>query len=69
MRSARRLDEQLEFGISDYALAGRADWLDRLLNHAVVNRNLAELAAATREPRAAPRGRGYPGGREIAPFF
>ena len=69
MRSARRLDEQLEFGISDYALAGRADWLDRLLNDAVVTRTIAELAAETGEPRAALRARAYRDAREIVPFF
>lgn len=69
MRSARRLDEQLEFGISDYALAGRADWLGRLLNDAVVTQTIAALAAQTGESQAALRARAYRDACEIVPFF
>jgi len=69
MRSARRLDEQLEFGISDYALAGRADWLERLLNDAVVTQTIAALAAQTGESQAALRARAYRDACEIVPFF
>ena len=69
MRQGRRLDDQLEFGISDYALAGRAEWLDRLLHDPVVTRTIADLAAETGEPESALRQRASRDAREIVPFF
>jgi len=69
MRQGRRLDDQLEFGISDYALAGRAEWLDRLLHDPVVTRTIADLAAETGQPESALRQRASRDAREIVPFF
>jgi glycerol-3-phosphate O-acyltransferase len=68
-RSARRLDERLEFGISDYALAGRTEWLQRLLDDTVVQRTISEIAAETGELPATLRRRAQRDAREIVPFF
>ena len=45
-RAIRRLDERLGFGLSNYVLARRSEWLDRLLNDTVVEAAIAASVAA-----------------------
>jgi glycerol-3-phosphate O-acyltransferase len=68
-RSLRKLDEQLEFGLSDYALARRSDWLDRLLSDSHVVAAIESVAAQTGTPVDSVRGRARNDAEEIVPFF
>jgi len=68
-RSLRKLDEQLEFGVSDYALARRSDWLDRLLSDPVVVQAVESIAHESGEPVDEVRARARSDAQEIVPFF
>jgi glycerol-3-phosphate O-acyltransferase len=68
-RSLRKLDEQLEFGISNYALAKRSDWLDRLLDDEQVVQIIESIALASGQPIEEVRARALRDAEEIVPFF
>ncbi|MBE9540427.1 MAG: 1-acyl-sn-glycerol-3-phosphate acyltransferase [Proteobacteria bacterium] len=68
-RSLRKLDEQLEFGVSDYALAKRSDWLDRLLVDPQVVQAIESIAAESGEPVEDVSARARRDAEEIVPFF
>jgi glycerol-3-phosphate O-acyltransferase len=68
-RSLRKLDEQLEFGLSGYAQARRSQWLDRLLHDPVVTDTIEAVAAETGRPVEQVRQRARRDAGEIVPFF
>lgn len=68
-RAFRKLDERLEFGLSEYALARRSDWLDRLLNDEQVAGEIASLAEETGTPIEDVRSRARKDAEEIVPLF
>ena len=68
-RSLRKLDEQLEFGLSDYALARRRDWLDRLLSDPQVVAAIEQVACDSGVTLDSVRARAHAIAEEIVPFF
>ena len=66
-RAARRLDDSLEFGLPRYALAGRAEWLDRLLSDSEVVAAIAAHADETGQPLEAVQARALSEAQEIVP--
>ena len=68
-RAARKLDEQLEFGLSGYSVASRKDWLDRLLHDPVVVEVIERIASETGEPLEQVQSRARRDAEEIVPFF
>ncbi len=68
-RSLRKLDEQLAFGVSNYALARRSDWLDRLLSDTKVVQAIESIAADSGEPLEEVSARARRDAEEIVPFF
>jgi len=65
----RKLDEQLEFGLSDYALASRSEWRDRLLNDPEVLKAIESVVDNSDEPIDSVRERARRNADEIVPFF
>lgn len=68
-RSLRKLDEQLEFGVSNYALAKRSDWLDRLLGDEQVVQAIESIALESGQAIEEVRARALRDAEEIVPFF
>jgi glycerol-3-phosphate O-acyltransferase len=68
-RAMRMLDERLAFGLSNYVLARRSDWLDRLLNDTVVTAAIASSVAAGEGTQDAVRLRARTYVEEIVPSF
>ena len=68
-RAIRRLDEQLGFGLSNYVLAKRSEWLDRLLNDTVVVAAIAATVATGEGTQEAVRLRARVYVEEIVPSF
>jgi len=68
-RAIRRLDERLGFGLSNYVLARRSEWLDRLLNDTVVESAIAASVAAGEGAQDAVRLRARAYVEEIVPSF
>jgi glycerol-3-phosphate O-acyltransferase len=68
-RSVRRLDQNLEFGLSPYALASRKLWLDRLLTDPEVVRVVASIAEQSGQPLEVVQSRALQDAQEIVPFF
>jgi glycerol-3-phosphate O-acyltransferase len=68
-RSLRKLDEQLEFGLSDYAVAPRREWLDRLLSDREVVAAIEKVAADSGATVDSVRARARNIAEEIVPFF
>ena len=68
-RSLHKLDEKLEFGLSNYAVARRRDWLDRLLGDQQVMAEIERVATGngTSIEEVQVRARGI--AEEIVPFF
>ena len=69
LKSLRKLDEQLEFGLSEYALARRSDWLDRLLSDPQVLQAIELVTAQGDESIDDVRARARRDAEEIVPFF
>ncbi len=67
--SLRQLDEQLEFGLSNYALARRSEWRDRLLNDPQVLKAIESVVADGDESIDAVQARARRDADEIVPFF
>jgi glycerol-3-phosphate O-acyltransferase len=67
--SLRKLDEQLEFGLSDYAVAPRREWLDRLLSDPQVLAAIEQVAADSGVTIHSVRARARGIAEEIVPFF
>ncbi len=68
-RAVRKLDEKLEFGLSQYALAQRSQWLDRLLSDVEVARAMQAAAQTSGESIEKIRARARRISREIVPLF
>ena len=68
-RATRRLDDSLDFGLPRYALAGRAEWLDRLLNDSEVVAAIAAHASKTGQPLEDVQARAHREAQEIVPSF
>jgi glycerol-3-phosphate O-acyltransferase len=68
-RAIRLLDERLGFGLSNYVLARRSEWLDRLLNDTVVVSAIAASVAAGEGTQDVVRLRARTYVEEIVPSF
>ncbi len=68
-RALRLLDERLDFGLSNYVLARRTQWLDRLLNDTVVAAAIGASVAAGEGTQEEVRLRARTYVEEIVPSF